>query len=118
MVLMKTTGFPLLLYLSLAISVVRGAPPYSGTIFIDPDIITAADPTTFINTTYTGQGTRTMFDRRVNNWITVNAYLFNATFNDGLSMEIQVNPEFANPTAAGVEANKFAPVIGRGYASR
>lgn len=88
-------------------------PPFSGTIFIDPDIITPADPTTFQQATYTGQGSRTMFDRRVNGWITVNAYLVAAIYSDGLSIEIQVNPEFGSPQAALTEAQKYGPVIGR-----
>jgi hypothetical protein len=54
-----------------------------------------------------------MFDRRVNNWITVNAYLFNASFDDGLTAEIQVNPEFSSSDAALVEAQKYGEVIGR-----
>ena len=48
-------------------------PPYWGTIFIEPEIITSNDQSTFENTQYAGQGFRTMYDRRVNNWITVNA---------------------------------------------
>jgi len=88
-------------------------PPYSGTIFIDPDIITENDLSTFIETTYTGQGMRTMYDRRVNNWITVNAHLFNATFNDGLTCEIQVNPEFGSSETAYIEAEKYGIEIGR-----
>src|SRR5262245_30837583 len=89
------------------------AQPFSGTIFIDPDIITASDPTTFTNVTYAGQGMRLMYDRRVNKFVTLNAYLFNATFDDGLATEIQVNPEFSTTNAAFVEANKYAIVIGR-----
>jgi hypothetical protein len=54
-----------------------------------------------------------MFDRRVNDWITVEAYLFDATFDDGLAAEIQVNPEFGSSAAAGVEALKYGGVIGR-----
>jgi hypothetical protein len=88
-------------------------PPFSGTIFIDPDIITSSDPTTFQSLTPAGQGSRTMFDRRVNAWITVEAFLFNASFDDGLSAEIQVNPEFGTADAAEAEASKYAPVIGR-----
>ena len=48
-----------------------------------------------------------MFDRRVEDWITVNAYLFNAQFDDGLTAEIQVNPEFGSTSAAQAEANKY-----------
>jgi hypothetical protein len=88
-------------------------PPFGGTIFIDPDVITSSDPTTFENLSFSGQGSRTMFDRRVNGWITVDAYLFSANFDDGLTAEIQVNPEFGGSDVASVEAEKYAEVIGR-----
>ena len=88
-------------------------PPFGGTIFIDPNVITSSDPTTFENLSFSGQGYRTMFDRRVNGWITVDAYLFSANFDDGLTAEIQVNPEFGGSDVASVEAEKYAEVIGR-----
>ena len=88
-------------------------PPFEGTIFIDPDIITPSDPTTFQDLSVAGQGSRTMFDRRVDGWITVVAHLFIATFDDGLSAEIQVNPEFEESATALAEAEKYAQVIGR-----
>ena len=88
-------------------------PPFWGTIFLDPDIITAEDPTTFQSITYDGQAMRTMFDRRVNDWITVNAFLFTAVYSDGLSIEVQVNPEFSTSAAAATEAETYARVIGR-----
>lgn len=88
-------------------------PPFSGTIFIDPDIINSTDPTTFQSVSYIGQDSRMMFDRRVNAFITLNAYLFNASFDDGLSIEIQVNPEFGNPESSLAEVQKYAPVIGQ-----
>lgn len=88
-------------------------PPFGGTIFISPNIITGADPTTFAGAPYAGQGLRTMFDRRVNAFIQVNAYLFNSTFSDGLAAEIQVNPEFGSSAAAQLQANKYGLEIGR-----
>lgn len=88
-------------------------PPFWGTIFIDPDIITESDSSTFLGATYTGRGMRTMFDRRVNSWITVEAFLFYANFIDGLYAEIQVNPEFTSPESATIEAVKFGWVIGQ-----
>ena len=87
-------------------------PPFFATNFIDPDIITPSDPTTFQSLLAAGQGSRIMFDRRVNGWITVDAYLFNASYDDGLTAEIQVNPEFGSNRAL-VEAEKYAEVIGR-----
>ena len=92
---------------------VHADPPFSGTIFLDPDIITESDPTTYQGVMDVGRGNRTMFDRRVNGWIYLNAFLFKASFSDGLEIEIQVNPEFGNATAALAEATKYAPVIGR-----
>ncbi len=93
--------------------VVQANPPFSGTIFIDPDIITSSDRTAFQGVSYAGQGLRLMFDRRSNSWIHVNAYLFNASFDDGLTCEIQVNPEFGGSVAALAEAQKYGSVIGR-----
>lgn len=88
-------------------------PPYGGTIFLDPDIITEEDPTTFDTLIVAGRGMRTMFDRRVNNWVNENAFLFNATYSDGLSLEIQVNPEFGTEALALKEAEKYAPILGQ-----
>ncbi len=88
-------------------------PPYSGTIFIDPDIITSSDPSSIQSATYTGQGMVTMFDRRVNNWVTVNAYLFDVVWDDGLTSVAQINPEFGSVAAATIEAEKYAFIIGQ-----
>ena len=88
-------------------------PPFWGTVWIDPDIITPSDPTALEDITAAGRGQRTMFDRRVKDWITINAYLFNARFDDGLTTEIQVNPEFGSVSAAMVEANKYGRAIGQ-----
>ncbi len=111
-----------LLVLTLAVGGCRGddaplatvslPPPFSGTIFIDPDIITSSDPTTLESLSVAGQGSREMYDRRVNGWITVDAYLFIASFDDGLTAEVQVNPEFGSALALS-EARKYAEVIGR-----
>ncbi len=87
-------------------------PPFGGTIFIDPDIVVASDPTAYVGLIYAGQGERQMFDRRVNDWINVNAHLFNATYQDGLSIEIQVNPEFSQSSAL-QQAERFGPIIGQ-----
>lgn len=87
--------------------------PYGGTIFVDPDIIVASDSSTFVSATYTGQGLKTVFDRRVNSWIEINAYLFNVVWNDGLSTDAVINPEFASIDLAKVEAEKYGWHIGQ-----
>lgn len=87
-------------------------PPYGGTIFIEPNIITSADPSTLQSVTYTGQGMKTVFDRRVNNWININAHLFAVVWNDGLISEAVINPEFTLAEAT-TEANKYGFLIGQ-----
>ncbi|MGB1616839.1 MAG: thrombospondin type 3 repeat-containing protein, partial [Pseudomonadales bacterium] len=88
-------------------------PPFGGTIFIDPDIITAQDPTTFQSIADAGQGQRSMYDRRVADWVSNNAFLFDATYSDGLTLEVQVNSEFETEALASAEAQKYAEAIGQ-----
>ena len=88
-------------------------PPFSGTGFFDADLITASDPTVFQTLTAKGQAEREMFDRRPAAFIKLNAFLFDAKYSDGLTIEIQVNPEFGSSAAAQLQAEKYAPVIGR-----
>ena len=89
------------------------AAPFHGTIFIDPDIVTPEDYSTFINLSYNGRAERIMFDRRVADWITSTPYLFPANYDDSIQIEIQVNPEFGDLASAKLQAEKFAPVIGQ-----
>lgn len=85
----------------------------SGTIFLDPDIITPSDPTTYTGIVATGTGNRLMFDRRANAFVTYNAFLFQAAYSDSSNVEVQVNPEFGSVGAAQVEAAKYARAIGQ-----
>ena len=101
----------LLCCLALTLSA-KADPPYSGTIFIDPDIITAKDPTTYLSVTAKGRGERTMFDRRKNAFIKIKARLFSARFSDSREIEVQVNPEFPASKARKLASN-YAKVIGR-----
>ncbi len=91
---------------------VECVPPFGGTIFIDSDIIISSDPTAFLGAVYTGQGLRYVYDRRFG-WIWMDAYLFDATYDDGLTAEIQVNPEFGSSAAAEIEALKYGWAVGQ-----
>jgi len=88
-------------------------PPYSGTIFLNPNILTSSDVSTIQSTTYTGYGIKTVFDRRTNNWETINAYLFDVIWNDGLTSQAVVNSEVNSLAAADFEAQKYAFLIGQ-----
>ena len=91
-------------------------PPYSGTIWVDLDIITAADPSAFIQIVSIESGPRVMFDRRADNgngdWVTINPRLFQASYTDGNAIEIQVNPEF-DPSEAAIKAKFYGYAIGQ-----
>jgi hypothetical protein len=88
------------------------APPFAGTIFIDADIILPTDSSSFKSISYDGVENRLMFDRRVNNWITVPAHLIQLEFDDGMHAEIQVNAEF-DSTSAMDESLFYAWAIGQ-----
>lgn len=62
--------------------------------------------------TYTGQGMETVYDYRVG-WTTINAYLFNVVWNDGLTCVAMVNPEFGSVAAAQVEAEIYGAACGK-----
>ena len=88
------------------------APPYRGTAFLDPDIIVPSDPTDFVGLEPAGRGERFVYDRR-HGWITIQAYLFDATFANGRFAEFQINPEFGPWTEAEAVARAYAPAIGQ-----
>jgi hypothetical protein len=93
----------------------RAQPPFGGTVFdISTTILTSADPTTHVSTTYAGTGVRFMFDRRTNSFGNFTVHLFNTVFDDGLTTEIDVNiDDFATQAAAQVQALKYSTEIGR-----
>lgn len=84
-----------------------------GTLFVDPDIVTPEDPSVFAGVSYAGRANRVMFDRRVSDWVEHEAFLFDATYEDGFEVEIQVNPEFGTEAAAMVEAERYGWLIGQ-----
>ncbi|MBL8956892.1 MAG: hypothetical protein JNK82_39325 [Myxococcaceae bacterium] len=88
------------------------APPYAGTVYVEPGLITSADPTSFRTLTATGHGLRQIFDRRVNAFVTVDAWLFDAQFGANKHVEVQVNPEFTQAQAE-THARTHATIVGR-----
>ncbi|MEM7256901.1 MAG: hypothetical protein AAF404_05885 [Pseudomonadota bacterium] len=77
---------------------VPDSPPFAGTIFLDPDIVNESDPSAFQSIAAMGTAERMMFDRR-EGWVTTTPFLFQAGYDDGLTIDIQVNPEFTEAEA-------------------
>ncbi len=88
------------------------AQPFQGTVFISPNVLTTEDPSSLAGVEYTGRGQRSIFDFRVMEWITVDAYLFEARIG-GHRIEFQVNPEFESEDAARAQVDVYAPALGR-----
>jgi hypothetical protein len=91
-----------------------GQPPFFGTAFVDPDIIVASDYSTFESLSYVGIEERFVFDRRDDDFSTKEMHIFDATFVDDLSIEVQVNSlDFADSGEAGTLATTYADSVGR-----
>lgn len=103
---------PIILITVFTVTGVGAKPPLGGTIFVNRNIITSEDPTAFEGLSQSGRGQRKMFDRRQEKWVSYNAHLFIAKFDEGQTIEVQVNPEFSAKQAL-VEANTYLPVIGQ-----
>ena len=88
------------------------SPPYDGTIFISGEIISDANPSTFSLTEPFGIETRTVFDRRDDEYLEKDMYIFTAYFTDNFPIEVQVNTEFTEEQAL-IEAEKYAFLIGQ-----
>ena len=113
---MRTPAFLVWTSIGLGFAILQpaqAAPPFAGTLWLDSDIIKDSDPTAFKTLVANGQASRWMYDNRVGSWLSVNAFQFNASFDDGLKLEVLVNPEFGDAAAALVQATKYAPLLGR-----
>ena len=89
-------------------------PPFRGTVHdIDADIITDLDVTALISLEFNGRGIRTVFDRRPDDWVDIDAFLFDARFDNGHVIEVQVNPEFGDRSGAEEQAQRYAAAVGR-----
>jgi hypothetical protein len=107
-------GSAILLLVLLASSSGFGQPPFFGTAFVDPDIIAASDWSAFAGLSYVGIEERFVYDRRVEDFVTEDMHIFNATFADSLTIEVQVNSvDFAASSEAETLATTYADSVGR-----
>jgi hypothetical protein len=88
-------------------------PPYYGTSFIDPAIITADDSSALVSVTSLGKGIRKVFDRRIGKSQEMNVFVFKIVWADGLTTEARVNSEFGSTTEARTQAMKYGRVVGQ-----
>ena len=87
-------------------------PPYGGTIFIESDIVRDEDPSSYQSVTFVVQEMRTMYDRRVEDWVNVDANVFKASYEGGDTFEIQINTEIPM-TLARQYAEAYGKAVGQ-----
>ena len=109
--LLLLLGIPIFL---LQFGLVWGAkPPFKNMMWLDAGIIRHTDPTSLQGIKYAGRGEREVSDRRFEERTVLDAYLFTLTFDDGVIMEAQVNPEFGSIQAAMAQAKGYGVAMGR-----
>jgi hypothetical protein len=88
-------------------------PPFDSTADTTFDIIAESDPTQFMCLIDKDRGERQIWDKRVDGEPVVNAYLFQANYRDGTTIEIAINPEYDSLADARDEAMRFAVPLGQ-----
>ncbi|MEQ1921078.1 MAG: hypothetical protein ABL952_01090 [Pyrinomonadaceae bacterium] len=72
-----------------------------------------AEKTSLNNLVYSELGMRNVYDRRVDSWNDVQAYVFSARYKDASTVEVMVNKEFGSIAAAEKEARFYSENIGK-----
>jgi len=111
----KTTACALawLLIAVAAVAAVAQDPPFPGTVYVDRDIIKPTDWSAYQSLSYVGVAPRFVFDRRDNAFSTKPMHLFDASYVDGLEIEVQVNSADFTMSAAEPYATHYAEQVGR-----
>lgn len=75
-------------------------PPYSGTVYIDSEWITPADSSSYLGKSYQGVTNFTWYDWSSREWIISDAYTYQLTFSEGVTVRASVHIDFAKePTS-------------------
>ena len=95
-------------------SAANAEPPFAGTVYIDADIFTSADPNSYASIDYLGRGEHEVYDsRNTPSTTTQNVYRFKAQFDDDIATEIQAVPAFGSEQVAQEQATLIAQALGR-----
>lgn len=87
-------------------------PPFSGTMWDLPDLISSSDYTVYSTSIYEGIETRLFYDKSIPDFINYPAHIFKVNFGDGLSVDFEIYSEFSEQEAISIE-EKYAPLMGQ-----
>ena len=87
-------------------------PPFSGTMWELPDLITSSDYTIYSSSTYQGILDRLFYDKSIPSFIDYPAHVYKINFGDGLSVDFEIYTEFSQEEELAIK-QKYAPLIGQ-----
>ena len=87
-------------------------PPFAGTMWDLPDLITSSDYTIYSTSSYQGIETRLFYDKSIPDFINYPAHVYKVNFGDDLSIDFEIYTEFTQKEAGNIE-QKYAPLIGQ-----
>lgn len=87
-------------------------PPFGGTMWDLPDLITSSDYTVYSSSVYQGVETRLFYDKAIPDFVNYPAHIFKVNFGDGLSVDFEIYSEFSEQEAISIE-QKYAPLLGQ-----
>ena len=87
-------------------------PPFAGTLWELPDLISSSDYTVYSTSIYEGIETRLFYDNAIPDFINYPAHIFKVNFGDGLSVDFEIYSEFSEQEAISIE-QKYAPIVGQ-----
>ena len=107
------TVLALVVAVAFAPAVRADPPPFDGTAWIASSVITPQSPSDLVSVAFVAVASRTTYDRRANDWVTQDSYVFRGTFRASRPIDFIVNPEFTSQEVAGAQAKRFAQVVGQ-----
>ena len=87
-------------------------PPFAGTMWDLPDLITSSDYTIYSTSSYQGIETRLFYDKSIPDFINYPAHIYKVKFGDGLSVDFEIYSEFTEDEANSIK-QKYAPLMGQ-----
>jgi len=111
--------FFVILLLGAGIQTAIGQPSTVGTVFLYPQTITDKDPSTFksISDTPKTETGVSMYDREAQEgkgaWISIDAWVFDVTYNDGISCQVRVRKVNYTQSEASSLAKQYATMMGQ-----
>lgn len=89
------------------------SPPYGGTVYLDPDIITVSDPTSFEKSLFIGRELKSVYDGRDQQMRDLEVYKYRLEFDDDIALEVHVMPAIGDQNAATEAVNRIARAVGQ-----